>query len=195
MKLKIFLFILYSFFLIGCDKKTPPQINMTKFLPMGNITKYTYKSTEKGPYSDGTDILIQEKVITNREKNCVKIENYTLSKKKRLKSLSETFCTDKNKIEISQSLSIQQEKHTWKIQMLRFTKNCEFASLTKENIFNKERDVIHLECKYTLLAGRIDMLAKWFIAEDIGLYKLIQISDWKDPKSMSVDTMELIKYE
>jgi len=195
MKYQIYLVTSFLFFLLGCDKKIPPQIDMTKFLPMDNATKYTYKSEEKGPYSDADNTLIQEKIITDREKNCVKIENYTITKSNnKLKSLNETFCTYKNKIEISQSLSIQEEKNAWKIQMLRFTNNCEFKSFTKEKIFNKKRDVIHIECKY-ILAGRIDMLAKWYIAEDIGLYKLIQISDWKDPKNMSVDTMALIKYE
>jgi hypothetical protein len=198
MKKYMLIGLLSLFIIIGCDEKAPPKIDMTKFLPAEKITKYIYESTEEGIYSDDIPDMIMEKIVTSRKNNCVYMDNYTLTKiknvPKRLKAENEIFCVKKDMIEISNSLTIKQENNTWDIKMHRFTNNCKFISLSKEKILNKNRDVIHIECKYKLFADT-NMVADWFLAENIGWYKLIQTSDLGGPNNKDVSNLILIKYE
>jgi len=223
MKIKLFGICVSILILIGCDKKAPQNIDLTKFLPDKNSTSYYYRTTmvnePQYPEFHQKDILTKE-IIVSRKNNCVNKELYVLFdtkevsemtpdmkehiKDNQMRSPDETLCADDEKL-TSSGYVFYHNKGSWNnharsidtngsIQKL-YMGECSFVDFTKKIIFEKEREVIHTKCKYD--GGDIKTEQENYIAEGLGVYKTIVKSDinFGNIKSHSVMTISLVKYE
>lgn len=223
MKIKLFNILFAVFMLVGCNKKAPKDLELTKFLPEVNTTKFHYITTminePSHPEFNQKDILT-EKVIVARKDNCVEMELYTHFPKEeieqmpkemkkhikdnRLKSENETLCADDEKL-TSSGYTFYDKDGDWDIRVESTDENgtvldvmsgaCHFVALTKEIIFGKQREIIHTNCTYS--GNNIETETDEFIAEGFGVYKSVLKSDIKfdDIENHSVMTMILEKYE
>lgn len=207
----------------GCNKKAPQNIDLTKFLPEENATKFYYRTAmvnEPNHPECATKDIFTESVIVSRKDNCIEMEMYTcfnkweieqmpLDMKKhikdnRLKSENETLCADDEKL-TSSGYTFYKKDGDWDIRVESTDANgtvmdvmsgaCHFVTLTKEIIFGKQREVIHTNCTYS--GNNIETETDEFIAEGLGVYKSVLKSDIKfdDIENHSVMTMLLEKYE
>jgi len=220
---KLFTILVFLLILEGCNQKAPKNIELAKFLPEVNTTKFHYITTminePSHPEFDQKDILT-EKVIVSRKDNCVEMELYTHFSKEeieqmpkemkkhikdnRLQSDNEILCADNNQL-TSSGYTLYDKDGDWDIRVESTDVNgtvmdvmsgaCHFVVLTKEIIFGKQREVIHTRCMYA--GENVKTKMDDFIVEGLGVYKSIMKSDIKfdDIENHSVMTTLLVKYE
>ncbi len=218
------LVIITALTLSGCEEESNHPTNLTKFLPSGsNATRYSYKTTSSHKSLESGVIKgknqYAEKVITSRDDNCVFMDHYTLldeedlshipdNAKKyivdgKMKGITEQLCADEDKIYYHSSPILYDKRGDWTMELHNvlasgeekiIESKCHFVSLSKENILEKTREVIHTQCTYEIERDVVNS-DDWFIAEGVGLYKIVMTMDAKDTNSHSVITMTLGQIE
>lgn len=223
MKTKLFSILCVTAIIIGCNEKAPRNIDLTKFLPEENTTRYHYKTTmlNEPSYPEFvTKDMLTESVIVSRKNRCVNLELYVHFNKweveqmaldmkdhikdNRLKIEDETLCADDEKLTNS-GYTFYQKDGNWDIHVEStdvkgniidvMSGECHFVGLTKEMIFGKQREIIHTKCTYE--CDDTETEADEYIAEGLGVYKTILKSDvsFEDVEHHSVMTTMLVKYE
>lgn len=223
MKIELSSILFIVLLLSGCNEKAPRNIDLTKFLPEENTTRYYYRATviNQPNYSEfPTKDLLMEGVIISRKNYCIDRELYVRFDKweveqmpldmrehikdNKLKSEDETLCADDEKLTSSGYIFYKKEGN-WDIRVESTDVNgtikdgmlgeCHFVDLTKEMIFGKQREVIHTKCMHESHDTHIEQ--DEVIVEGLGVYKSVIKSDISldDIKHHSVMTTILEKYE
>ncbi len=213
-----------TFLLLGCSEQSTQSVGLlTKFLPFeNNATKYIYKTTtiNEGPTIGKmkSKNIYTEKIVTSKNNNCIFTDNYTLFdeedisqmptvmkkhiKNNKIKGISEQLCVNKNKIYFNNSITLYQRNNNWTVEVQAvfadgqektIEAECNFISLSKEIILGKRKEVIHTQCKYEIEKREINTI-DWFMAEGLGLYKIIMTTDDKNTNSYSIITTSLSQY-
>lgn len=221
MKTKLFSILCVAAIIIGCNEKVPRNIDLTKFLPEENTTRYYYRTTMVDePNYPGlvTKDMLTEKVIVSRKDHCIKSDSYVRFnkwevermdpnmkkhiKRNRLKGENETLCADDEKL-TSSGYTFYQKDGNWDMSVEStdakgniedvMSGECHFVGLTKEMIFGKQREIIHTKCKSEDIEAEQDE----YIAEGLGVYKTILKTDtsFEDVEHHSVMTTLLETYE
>ncbi len=221
--MKLFTILIVMFILVACTEKAPRNIDLTKFLPEENTTRYYYRTTviNQPQHTElPTKDILTETVIISRKDHCIDRELYVrfdkwevkqmapdmkkYIKDNRLKSEDETLCADDEKL-TSSGYTFYQQEGSWNIRIESTDANgtiedvmsgeCHFVDLTKEMIFGKQREVLHTKCKYE--GEDIKTEQDEYIVEGLGVYKSVLTSEmnFEDIKYHSVMTTLLVKYE
>jgi len=120
----------------------------------------------------------------------------------RVENTSEQLCS-KNGILTLNEMVIYKNSNNWenKLQAKEFnTKNniqktrtvvssCTLVDISEKLLFDKKRKVIHSQCSWNYNGSRNKI--EYFIAEGLGLYKLIHSSSYREPESKSIMTVTL----
>ena len=216
--------LITSFTLIGCEKKQTPQIDLKEFLPLdSNATKYIYKVITVNEAPNGEKLKskdrYEEMIVTSKSNNCVNLDYYMVFDKQdesqmpdsmkqqikdgKLKNGSTQLCANNKKIFYQGDPILYQHNKDWTMKVQSFSASgkertieahCEFILRSHDTILNKERKVIHTQCKYESDEG-IDSKIDWFLAKELGLYKTIMTMDDKNTNSHSTITTSLNRYQ
>ena len=223
MKMKVVSILAIVLMIAGCNEKAPQNIDLTKFLPEENATKFYYRTTMVNEPNHSEFVekdLLTENVVVSRKDNCVYLERYArfdkweveqmaLNMKKhikdnRLKSDNEILCVDDEKL-TSSGYAFYKKNGDWGNRAESTDVNgtvldvmsgeCKFIDFSKKEIFGKLREVIHTRCMYA--GENVKTKMDDFIVEGLGIYKSILKSDIKfdDIENHSVMTVILEKYE
>ena len=120
----------------------------------------------------------------------------------RVENTSEQFCS-KNGILTLDGMVIYKNDDNWEneLQLEEFdTKNniqktttivssCNLVEISEKLLFDKKRKVIHSQCSWNHNGSSNKI--EYFIAEKLGLYKLVHSLSYKVPKSKSIMTVTL----
>lgn len=209
--------------MIGCNEKVPQDIDLTKFLPEENTTRYHYRTTivNEPSYPDFvTKDMLTKSVIISRKDHCVNLELYVVFdkwevekmppdmrediKENQFKSEDEILCAYDKKLTNS-GYTFYHTEGSWNIHIEStdakgtvkdgILGECNFINFSTEMIFGKQREIIHTKCLHT--GDDIETEIDQFIVEGLGVYKSVLKSNiiLGDSKHHSVMTKLLEKHE
>jgi len=187
------------FILLACSSEVKKDIDLQKFLPFeSNATKYTF--TVIGTEQENT--FFTEYILSSKNNNCVMMHSYVWTEKNGKKSVKKRtkdilFCIKNDEIIGDNYYIYYKNSKKWYIDIssIGVTKKiikakCNLLSFDKKNIFSKDREILHTQCKYKIK----DILISndYFIAEGLGLYKITSKSSLEQFRNSKVSVMEII---
>ncbi len=210
------------FALSGCETKQTPHIDLSVFLPSAMGT-YVYKViTKNSILNSGTrksKDMYEEKNIHKRVDNCVDIDTYTRFYAEDISGMPKVlkqqvqdgklyngsigFCTDHEKIFYRDGTILYQAGKDWSMEIQSVSASekektiqadCHFIALSDDVIMGERRKVLHTQCQYEI-AEHITESIDWFLAEGVGLYKIVMTMDDENTHSHSTIERVLMKVD